>query len=79
MTALRLLIEPRGLQREIAARYVGISASKFDSLVNAGRMPRPKLIDRRKIWDRLAIDDAIDALPTDADANPWDEQPSDAT
>ena len=32
----------RGLQREMAARYVGISATKFDEMVDDGRMPKPK-------------------------------------
>jgi hypothetical protein len=66
-------LAPRGLQREVAAGYVGISASKFDEMVQAGRMPGPKLIDRRKVWDRLALDDAFDALPCDADENEWDK------
>lgn len=69
---LHALVEPRGLQREVAARYVGISPTKFDELVADGRMPAPKLIDRRKVWDRRALDEAFDALPSDEDDNPWD-------
>lgn len=68
----RLAIEPRGLQRDIAARYVGVSPTKFDEMVTGGRMPKPKLVDRRKVWDRRALDDAFDALPTEQDENPWD-------
>lgn len=64
-------ITPRGLQREVAARYVGISATKFDELVNEGRMPQPRRIDGRKVWDRLELDDAFDALPHEAEENPW--------
>ncbi len=36
-------------------------------------MPAPRLIDSRKVWDRNALDEAFDALPTEADANPWDK------
>jgi hypothetical protein len=43
--------------------YVGISASKFDELVVAGRMPRARVIDRRKVWDIRALDAAFDELP----------------
>jgi predicted DNA-binding transcriptional regulator AlpA len=65
-------IEPRGLQREVAARYVGISPTKFDQMVLDGRMPHPKRIDGRKVWDRHALDEAFDELPTEAGENEWD-------
>ena len=65
-------IAPRGLHRETAARYIGVGITKFDAMVSEGRMPAPKLIDRRKVWDREALDMAFDALPTDEPANPWD-------
>lgn len=64
-------VTPRGLQREYAARYVGISPTKFDELVTAHRMPQPRRIDGRKVWDRLELDEAFDALPHEADENPW--------
>ena len=65
----------RGLQREQAARYVGVSATKFDELVDDGRMPKPKRVDARKVWDRQALDMAFEALPEDGAGaeNPWDE------
>ena len=53
----------RGLSRVEAALYVGISPTKFDELVSDGRMPPPKRIDTRKIWDVRALDVAFDALP----------------
>lgn len=65
-------LPPRGLQREVAAGYVGISATKFDEMVADGRMPRPKRIDGRKVWDRAALDVAFDALPTGEEENEWD-------
>lgn len=54
---------PRGLSREEAARYVGVGATKFDQLVADRRMPRPKRIDGRVIWDRIALDAAFSDLP----------------
>jgi predicted DNA-binding transcriptional regulator AlpA len=66
-------LPPRGLSREEAAAYVGISASLFDVLVKDGRMPPPKRINSRAVWDRLQLDTAFVALPSnDTSANPWD-------
>ncbi|RSB40960.1 hypothetical protein EGK63_15725 [Brevundimonas sp. 357] len=72
---LPLSLPPRGLGREVASRYIGISVTKFDQLVQEGRMPAPKRIDGRKLWDRDALDEAFWALPddgTDRADNPWD-------
>lgn len=67
---------PRGLRRPEAAAYVGLGETKFDELVKDGRMPPPKRIDGRVVWDRRALDAAFDALPDDREAegteNPWD-------
>jgi hypothetical protein len=37
-------------------------------------MPRAKRIGSRKVWDRLEIDEAMEALPVDGEAcgNSWD-------
>jgi len=62
----------RGLSREEAASYVGISPSKFDELVADHRMPRPLRIDSRKVWDVRELDLSFDALPRDAGGgNSW--------
>ena len=53
----------RGLSREEAAAYLGISPSKFDELRKDGRVGAARLIDGRKVWDILALDQAFDALP----------------
>jgi predicted DNA-binding transcriptional regulator AlpA len=63
---------PRGLSRDEAARYIGVGTTKFDEMVADGRMPRPKRIDGRVIWDRLKIEAAFSDLPDDATANPLD-------
>ena len=67
-------LAPRGLSREQAAAYIGISPSLFDMLVKDGRMPGPKHINARTVWDRMQLDAAFAALPSNDDmANPWDE------
>jgi hypothetical protein len=51
------------MSRTEAAAYIGISASLFDQMVQDGRMPVPKLINSRTVWDRIALDRAFDQLP----------------
>jgi predicted DNA-binding transcriptional regulator AlpA len=58
-------IPRRGLSREEAAMYVGISATKFDAMVLDGRMPKPKRVDGRKVWDVRRLDTFFEALPDD--------------
>jgi len=57
------LPEARGLNREQAAAYIGVSASLFDEMVRDGRMPQAKSINTRKVWDRRRLDSAFDKLP----------------
>lgn len=69
---------PRLIARPLAASYLGIGTSKFDELVRAGRLPRPKKIDARRLWDVRELDAVVDDLPTDGGEpaqNPWDHQP----
>lgn len=54
---------PRGMSREEAARWVGVSPSKFDEMVKDGRMPGPKTVDARVVWDRYGLDEAWKELP----------------
>ena len=65
-------IEPRGLSRTEAAAYVGVSPSLFDQMVRDQRMPQPKRINSRNVWDRRRLDDAFEELPDDSAQNPWD-------
>lgn len=65
-------LAPRGVNREQAAAYIGISPSLFDIMVKDGRMPRPKTINSRKVWDRQRLDEAFSALPDEESRNPWD-------
>jgi predicted DNA-binding transcriptional regulator AlpA len=67
-------LAPRGLSREQAAAYIGVSPSLFDTLVKDQRMPQPKRINARTVWDRLQLDAAFAALQSnDEPVNPWDE------
>lgn len=66
LPASRIEISPRrGMRREEAARYIGVSASKFDEMVRDGRMPKPKRIDGCVVWDLRRLDMAWDALAGD--------------
>ncbi len=65
-------VEPRGLSRIEAAAYVGVSPSMFDLMVKDGRMPVPKEINSRRVWDRRALDVAFEELPERDEGNPWD-------
>ena len=67
-----LTYPPRGLNREEAARYVGIGTSLFDRLVEEGRMPKPKHIGKRVVWDRLKLDAAFADLDEDDGENSID-------
>ena len=53
---------PRGLGRDEAARYIGVSPTKFDKLVSERRMPKPLRIDGRVVWDRAKLDAAFSEL-----------------
>jgi predicted DNA-binding transcriptional regulator AlpA len=47
--------------------------TKFDEMVDDGRMPRPKRIDGRIVWDRIKLDEAFDALDDEGGPrNEWD-------
>jgi hypothetical protein len=66
-------LPPRGLSREEAAAYIGVSPSLFDILVKDGRMPGPKRINSRVVWDRLKLDVAFEALD-DTDVDGTDDE-----
>jgi len=65
----------RGLSRDEAAMYIGVSPTKFDELVVDGRMPGARRIDGRKVWDVRALDIAFDALPCEdrLQGTSWDD------
>jgi predicted DNA-binding transcriptional regulator AlpA len=63
-----------GLGEIEAAAAIGVSASKFRLLVKEGRMPRPRRIDNRSVWDVDELRAAFKALPHEGEAegsNTW--------
>lgn len=58
-------IQPRGLSRVEAADYIGVSPTTFDKLVADGRMPAPKHINSRNVWDVRQLDLAFEGLLSD--------------
>lgn len=72
----------RLLSRVQAAKHCGVSPNTFDRMVGEGIMPGPKRIYSRVLWDLVALNAAIDALPEeggqppdrdDADEGGWEE------
>jgi predicted DNA-binding transcriptional regulator AlpA len=67
---------PFAVSREAAAALIGVSAGFFDRLVKDGRMPPPRDIDGRVLWDSDEVRSAWRAVPRRGQAvarNPWDE------
>ena len=60
---------PKGLSRVEAARHIGVSTTTWDEMVREGRMPQPKMIGARVLWDRAKVEAFFEALP-DRDDNP---------
>jgi excisionase family DNA binding protein len=58
-----------GLSRAEAAAAVGVSANTFDAMVKDGRMPAPRLIGGRKVWDVDDLRAAFKAMPRDGEAS----------
>jgi len=55
-------IAPRGLSRRAAAEYCGLLPTTFDARVNDGLLPAPVFSGRSRVWDRLALDHALNLL-----------------
>src|SRR5215472_17608159 len=74
VSRLPLSLAPRGLSRGQAAEYIGVGVTKFGEMVDDGRMPKPKRIDSRTVWDRIKLDEAFAALDDEAEQrNEWDD------
>jgi predicted DNA-binding transcriptional regulator AlpA len=63
----------RGLSCAESADYIGVSVTKFLEMVEDGRMPKPKEIDRRRVWCIRALDRDFDMLPGGEDDLGYDE------
>lgn len=69
---------PFAVSREAAAALVGISPSKFDMLVSDGRMPQPRALDGRVLWDVEEVRAAWRSVPRRGEAvqdagSAWDK------
>ncbi|WFT91277.1 hypothetical protein QA633_23180 [Bradyrhizobium barranii] len=53
-------VQPRGLRRADAARYIGVSPSYFDRKRKAGEVPPPKMVLGVDVWDRNDLDRLFD-------------------
>lgn len=62
----------RGFPCALAADYLGISPSKFRQLVAAKKIPAPRLIDSKRVWDKYDLDDFFDNLPRDGESTGWE-------
>lgn len=74
MTRQRIVIDfaPRGLSADEAARYIGVGRTMFEELVASRKMPRPKRIGSRVIYDRFEVDACFSDIES-APANRIDE------
>ena len=69
----------RGLGEAEAALYIGLGVTKFSGMVKDRRMPPPRVIDGRRIWDIDDLDAAFRELPIEGAAtdspkpNSWDD------
>jgi hypothetical protein len=58
------------MKADRAAAYYDLSRTKFLELVDAGRLPQPKIIDGIRVWDRLALDAAFNDFPERGEGRP---------
>ena len=63
-----LAYPPRLMRAERAAAYLGFGVTFFLTLVEEGRLPKPKRIKGVVAWDRLALDAFVDDDAGDGDA-----------
>lgn len=71
-------VYPFAVPLDAAAALVGVSSNYFGQLVEEGRMPQPREIGRRVLWDTEEVKAAWRAIPKRgeaAKANSWDAQP----
>jgi hypothetical protein len=61
-----------GLAEVEAATAIGVSASKFRALVKDKRMPSPRRLDGRNIWDVDELRAAFKALPHEGETETAD-------
>ena len=58
----------RGLDEREAAVYLSLSPTQFRQLVLRGKMPRPRLIGKRRVYDIEELDLAFGTMPREGGA-----------
>ena len=53
----------RGLNARESAIYIGVGLSKFDEWVELKKMPEPRQIDSRMVWDKHELDEYFNQIP----------------
>lgn len=74
--ASSIKVVPLGLNREQSAFHIGVGTTLFDEMVADGRMPRPRVVNSRRVWSRPELELAFEELPVDGEPaafNPWDK------
>lgn len=61
----------RGLRREEAATYLGLSPSMFDLMVSDGRLPKPLKFGSASVWDMRLLDRQFDEPGDGGNDNEW--------
>lgn len=59
-TLLPAGLVPRGLTRDQAAAYLGLTVRQFSARVRSGHLPPP--VAGAMTWDRAALDDRFDRM-----------------
>lgn len=69
-----VMVQPIGLRRKTAAAFLGVSVQKFDAMAREGRIPKPRMLDSIKLWDRVELEEFYYSLSLEdeADYNDWD-------
>ena len=60
---MKYIYNTRGRNREQAADHINVGTTKFDEMVRDERMPQPREIDGRVVWDVYELDDYFERLP----------------
>ena len=64
------IIRPRaqqGLGTDEAAHFIGVSSTFFRTLVEQGKMPKPRVLGSRKLWDVDELAASFKALPIEGE------------
>lgn len=62
--------DPIGLNREEAAKLIGVGADFFERMVQDDRMPLPRRAGSRRIWDAEEVIAAFRRLPRELPIHP---------